>query len=78
LQVIVPAPMLALAPDGGVAQVRQVIGLGAGHQVGLLGLDEVADLDVFVENRLGPQVGEGPTSARAPIVASLATVYGFR
>src|SRR5690606_25016455 len=63
--------------DRHVAQVGEVVRLGAGHQVRLLGLDEVADPHVRLEHGVRTQVANGPTCARSPTVDSLATVYGL-
>src|SRR5262249_62324362 len=44
--------------DGRVAHIGQMRDLGAGADVGVLHLDEGADLAVLAEHRAGTQVGE--------------------
>ena len=62
---------VGLRADRRVAEVREVVGLRAGHQVRLLGLDEVAEPRVLVDPACpGRQCVNGPISARAPITAS--------
>ena len=53
-------PDVDVAPDGGVAQVGQVRGLGAVAQRALLDLDEVPHFDSILKLRVHPKVGEGP------------------
>ena len=45
--------------DDGVAEVVQVVGLGAFAEGDLLGFDEVADVGSFADAALGAQVGVG-------------------
>ena len=46
---IVPAPMLASRADPGIADVAQMIGLGAGLEPGVLDLDEIADMGALAD-----------------------------
>src|SRR3546814_12249072 len=46
-------------PDGGVAQIAQMVGLGALAQFGVLDLDEVADMGAAAELGPRPQPREG-------------------
>jgi hypothetical protein len=74
---MVPAPMLAPRADDAVAEVREVVGLGA-RPSRLLRLDEVADVRLFADVALRPQVRERARPARArPMRESVATEYGF-
>ncbi len=59
MQVMAPAPMLALGSDDGVAEVVEVVGLGAFADGDLLGLDEVADVGSLADVALGAEVGVG-------------------
>ena len=52
---MVPAPMLAPRADAAVAQIGQVVGLGAPADLDLLHLDEVADMGVLADVGAGPQ-----------------------
>ena len=45
-------------PDGGIAQVGEVAGDGAGLDVGAADLDEGADLDAVLQHGPVAQVGE--------------------
>jgi len=47
-----------LLADGGIAEIGEVVGLGAAPEFRLLHLDEIADVHVLVEPRLGPQPRE--------------------
>src|SRR5262249_36885144 len=49
---------VAVAADGRVADVREVVRLGAGADLRLLHLDEVADVDALVQDRAGPELRE--------------------
>ena len=71
-----PAPTFTLSPMIGVAQVGQVVGLGALAQRGLLGLDEVADVGPVPDFASRAQVGVGPTMALAPMRAPSIMVPG--
>ncbi len=51
--------MLTLALDDGIAEVVQVIGLGAFAHSGFLGFDEVADVGAFADAALGAEVRIG-------------------
>src|SRR5208282_1963572 len=46
-------------PYIGVADIGEVIGLGAGAEPGRLDLDEIADMHLFFEHRTRAQPGEG-------------------
>ena len=54
-----PAPMFAFA-DVGVAQIGQVVRLGAGAEARLLQLHEIADVRAVVDVVLHAQPREGP------------------
>jgi hypothetical protein len=56
---MVPAPTLASFADLAVAEVGEVVRLGAAAQVRLLRLDEVADLGVSPSSAVGAEVREG-------------------
>ena len=45
--------------DDGVAEVGEVVGLGAFAERGFLGFDEVADVGAFADVALGAEVGVG-------------------
>ena len=60
---------IGLLANGRIADIGQVIGLGALAEVGLLHLDEIADLGVLAEPRPGRSRANGPTSRPSPIVA---------
>jgi hypothetical protein len=51
---------IGASPDGRVANIAQVIGLGAGLDHGFLDLDEVADVHVILQARTGPQTSVRP------------------
>ena len=55
---MVPAPIFASGADDGVADIAQMIGLGAGFDRGLLDLDEIADASAVAEPRSRPQPGK--------------------
>ncbi len=55
---MVPAPMLVLIADVGIAQVGQVIGFRARAQARILELDEVADARIFADAVSLPQARE--------------------
>src|ERR1700744_907394 len=43
--------------DAGIAKVGQIVGLGALFNAAVLHLDKIADMDVFLDHRAGPQTG---------------------
>ena len=73
---MVPAPMLAPRADAGVADVAEVVGLGAFLDDGVLDLDEVADVRVLGDLGAGAQPGEGADAGAAADVAALEVAEG--
>src|SRR5690606_17966655 len=59
-------PHVDLAADGGIAQVGEVVGLAARADLALLHLDEIADVNVFVQHGLGANAGERPDRIARP------------
>ena len=55
---MVPAPMLRAFADFRVAEVGEVVGLGAFAKLRLLGFNKVAHVRVFADFAAGPQVRE--------------------
>src|SRR5215467_12176249 len=50
---------IGAGPDGCIADVAQMIGLGASLDHRLLDLDEISDVNVLLQARAGTQPGEG-------------------
>ncbi len=60
---------VGLATEIGVAEVRQMIRLGAGGERCILGLDEVADGDIVGQLRPRPQMRERTDQATRIVLA---------
>ena len=52
--------------DVAVADIGEVVGLGAGAEPGGLDLDEIADMHVCLEHRAGAQPGKRPDDRARP------------
>ncbi len=59
-----PGADVAALPDGGIAEIGQMIRLDAGSERAVLDLDEVADLNGRGETRARPQAREGTDPTR--------------
>ena len=57
---MVPAPTLARGADAGIADISEVVDLGALADLRLLDLDEIADMGVLGEVGAGPEPRERP------------------
>ena len=73
---MVPAPMLAPRADPRVADIAQMVRLGAFLDDGVLDLDEVADMRVLGDLRTRPQPRERPDPRAAADVAAFEMAEG--
>ena len=72
---MVPAPTFVLRADRRVAEIGQVIRLRAFAHVGLLELDEVADVGILADLGARPDMRERTEEAPASTVESVTTVW---
>jgi hypothetical protein len=74
---MVPAPTFDALADHGVAEIREVIGLAAVADLGLLELDEIADVHVVPVFESGACAQNGPTELFGPTSLCSSTQFGW-